>query len=67
MDISLIIRFGILTEPQIVCGTVTVTRIDAQTEFPNVDCDEDLSRYRNQYINWTLAGLFLPHPPQCLR
>ena len=47
------------------CGTVT--RIDEMrqplTELPNRDSDEDLSRYRNQYINWMLTGLFLPHPP----
>jgi trehalose 6-phosphate synthase/phosphatase len=47
-----------------VCGTVT--RIDEmrqpQTELPNLDTNEDLSRGRNQYINWTPTALFLPHP-----
>ena len=48
------------------CGTVT--RIDEmrgqpQTELPNRDSNVDLSRYFNQYINWMLTALFLPHPP----
>lgn len=51
--------------PQILCGTVT--RISSirqpQTELPNPDSDEDLSRDHNQYINRTPTGLFLPHPP----
>ena len=29
-------------------------------ELPNLDSDEDLSRYRNRYINRMLTGLFLP-------
>lgn len=33
-----------------------------QTELPNQDSDDDLSRYRNQYINPFLSPLFLPHP-----
>jgi trehalose 6-phosphate synthase/phosphatase len=37
--------------------------VATKTELPNRDGDEDLWRYRNQYINWMATALFLPHPP----